>query len=386
MFTLELEEPPGPLPASPRVVVIYNTDFDTPSNDSRHDLEACQDIVEVARHISEALSALGFEPVTLAVHDSLDDVLPTLQRTNAQAAFNLVESLGGDATREADLPALLALAGVPCTGNRAATLQCSHDKHITRRLLSARRVPVAPGVVVTDPACIPDLRRAGLEFPVFLKPARADASVGIDQTSIVHDPAQLRDRLLALASAVPGPWLIEGYLPGREFNVAFFPNPHGTACLSEVDFSGLGAGLAPIVTYNCKWVPGTPDYDVCSIPCRHTLSDDLARALETTARSALLAVGASGYGRVDMRLDARGLPRVIDVNPNPDLHPEAGFSLSANFAGFSYHHVIGSILQDALYSSSQSYVQTDTPLARSTARRPRLARRHAPTHASVQSR
>jgi D-alanine-D-alanine ligase len=375
----DVEEPPGG--PSRRVAVLYNNDFERADDSpSRADQEACQDVVEVAAHVGAALATAGFEPVLVPVASSLDDLVLRLRDMGAAAVFNLVESLGGDAAREPEVPALLASASIPFTGNRAATLLSAQDKHITRRLLSAWRVPIAAGVTVTDPDCIPSLQRAGLSFPVFIKPARQDASVGIDQGSIAYDMPQLCARLTHLAATVPGPWLVEDYLPGREFNVAFFPSPHGQPCLSEVDFSGLGAGLAPIVTYNCKWVPGTPDYDVCSRPCDLTIPATIQRAIEATARAALLAVGATGYGRVDLRLDARGLPRVIDVNPNPDLHPEAGFSLSAGFAGFSYPHVIHAILHHALRGSAHALLPS---ASRAPTRRPRTTRRDAPTYASV---
>jgi D-alanine-D-alanine ligase len=275
----DVEEPPGG--PSRRVAVLYNNDFERADDSpSRADQEACQDVVEVAAHVGAALATAGFEPVLVPVASSLDDLVLRLRDMGAAAVFNLVESLGGDATREPEVPALLASASIPFTGNRAATLLSAQDKHITRRLLSAWRVPIAAGVTVTDPDCVPSLQRAGLSFPVFIKPARQDASVGIDQGSIAYDMPQLCARLTHLAATVPGPWLVEDYLPGREFNVAFFPSPHGQPCLSEVDFSGLGAGLAPIVTYNCKWVPGTPDYDVCS----HSLPPDDPRR-PSSARS-----------------------------------------------------------------------------------------------------
>ena len=127
-------------------------------------------------------------------------------------------------------------------------------------------------------------------YPLFLKPARTHASIGIDRHSVVCDERALRARLAYLEERFEGPFLIEEFLPGREINVAVFPEPEGGIyALTEIDFSSYPSDLPKIVTYNCKWVPGTPDYSAASRPAEDRLTVEESREVRRVAREALLA-------------------------------------------------------------------------------------------------
>ena len=338
------KEPPGPAP----VVVVYNCDFlEGGSAELTHGSEAGQESAEVAELIAETLRKSGRD-VTLR---SLDDSLPSWKPSGV--VFNLVESLGGDPGREAEFPRFLEELGLPFTGNSSAALDLAHAKHEARQVLASAGVRIPRGLVFGDSEF--DARElAQLDFPMFLKPALFDGSVGIDQGSIVHTLAELRTRLMWLNDRIPGPYLAETYLPGREFNVAIGPHSLGRfAAVTEIDFSSFGSDLARIVTYDCKWIPDCPEAGACSRPVLRSSNPSLFDALVAQAKLAMRAIGAHSYGRVDLRLSAGGVPHVIDVNPNPDIHPDAGYMIATRSLGFSAGQLYLGILEDALRAGTE---------------------------------
>ena len=309
--------------------------------------EADAEVEAVARGVAEILERCGYRVGCEPVNDSLDGLEGRLREQGAGGVFNLVESLAGDPSREPELPALLEAWGMPYTGNGATALRQAQAKDTARTLLAGHRISVPAGFTVDAAARIPRVRDHGMRYPVFVKPARADASIGVDAGSIVRDRQALVERVAWLQRHLKGPVLVEAYLPGREFNVALFPEPrHGTAAVTEIDFSRQPEALPRIVTYDGKWNPDSPEAAAGSRPCRD-LPENLMSELIETARGAFLALGGNGYGRVDLRLDAGGRPAVIDVNPNPSLDPRGGFAAAARWAGLAYDDLILLLAREA---------------------------------------
>lgn len=335
-----------------KVAVLYNADYatlDVADEDAEPPSHAADaGVADTAHAVAASLAAAGWDPLLLTVTDSVADLPERLRDAGIDLVFNLVESLAGDPHREPEVPEVLEAAGIIYTGNGPAALALAHAKDATHERLRAAGVPIARGFAVADPDRILNLAWSGLTFPLFVKPARTDASIGIEQSSVVRDVAGLRRQLERLAAQVPGPYLVEEYLPGREINVAIFPDPiTGQYVPTEIDFSGFAEDCSPIVTYNCKWVPGTPDYNAWSRPCADTLGSALLGEVIRVARAAFLGIGGTSYGRVDLRLDAQGQPRVIDVNPNPDIHPEAGMCIAAGSVGVDHPAFVAAIVTQA---------------------------------------
>lgn len=318
-----------------RTAVLVNTDFRARPDAPGYACDAA--VLDTAAAIGEALRSLGVEVVQLEVAESLAE-LPA-QLAGLETVFNLVESIAGDYGREWEVPALLDQLAVRYTGNGLRTLQLCQEKDRARALLHEAGVRVATGVVVYD-----ELPR--VDYPCFVKPARVDGSIGVDASSLCVDQSALRARLAKLRAELPGPFLVEEYLPGKEINVALFPEPaRGHVVATEIDFSCLPPGLPRFVTYDSKWNPSSPEYVTRSVPAE--LDAPLAREVEQLARRAFQALGGKSYGRVDMRLDRAGRPCVIDVNPNNDLHPDAGLAIAARSVGIGYASLIGDILAHA---------------------------------------
>ncbi len=336
------------LPA--RVVVLVNADFesrkDELASDGPRGYEADAAVLDTARAVEAAIASLGIEVQELRVTSSLSGVASELKQRRAQVVFNLVESIDNDYGREWQVPALLERHGLPYTGNAALPLKLCRQKDKARKVLQKAGLRVAPGFAVTGASGLTDRLVKTLDFPLFVKPARVDGSIGVDQNSIVRDAEALRARLALLEASLPGPYLVEAYLPGKEINVAIFPGPvAGKVVPTEIDFSPVPTAFAPIITYDSKWNARSPEFASKSVPAQ--LGADLHAEVEALARQTFLALGGTGYGRVDMRLDVHGKPCVIDVNPNNEIHPEAGLALAAKSLGWDYETLIAAVLTHA---------------------------------------
>lgn len=333
-----------PPPVSHRVAVVHNAVLDEAEEDGEPpSLVADAEVAETAELIAQALERAGVEVSRLAVRHDVDAVVECLAEVGVGGVFNLVEAVGGDAAREAEFVDALERARIPYTGNGATILRAAFHKHVARRILAACNIPIPRGLEIYGPDEVP-----AEGYPWFVKPSRADGSIGIDQGSVVRDPAACRERVRWLVRGLGGPCVLEEYLPGPEINVALLPvDDRLIGVATAIDFSGYGGDLAPIVTYNCKWVPGTPDYNARSVPALELATEAQVDEAIRVARGAFLTLGGTGYGRVDLRCDAAGRPRVIDVNPNPDLHPEAGLSLAAASVGIDWDTLIYNVMVSA---------------------------------------
>lgn len=329
------------------VTILFNDD--SAQDDSEPPpSEAEAEVVDVALEIRSILEAadisVGLVPVRRWDHAEQSHLLAT----SGRVVFNLVESIARDPRREAEAAEWLDHHQIPYTGNAPNALRLCAAKHLARWRLIAHQLPVPLGFVIEYPDLIPKDLPAGLDYPLFVKPALADASVGISQRSIVHNREQLRARVETVWNDIPGPVLVEEYLPGPELNIAFAPNPWETeGVATAIEFS-FPEGFAPIVSYNCKWVEGTPEYAARSVPAHEIAEPAVVDRARRLARAAFLALGATSYGRVDLRVDKRGELRLMDVNPNCDLHPTAGLALAMESVGVPYPALVLSILAGAI--------------------------------------
>ena len=167
--------------------------------------------------------------------------------------------------------------------------------------------------------------RAGV-FPCIVKPADQDGSAGIDGASGCADLAELE-----LAGArIAGPVIVEEFLPGKEFAISLWGQ-------REPDYFSIGKAFFEdglrLFTYAAKWNLGSADYSNSLLHYDTEIEPALRDALVTTARRAWRAVGAHGYLRLDIRLDEAGVPRVLDVNPNPEITPGLGMHRAVEEVG-----------------------------------------------------
>jgi D-alanine-D-alanine ligase len=341
-------------PAQSRIVVIYNRDFEGAEDDPEN--RAREDVENVATHLMRVLEARGHLATAVGVRDDVVATMDEIRRCAPTAAFNLCESIAGDSRFEPLLPLWLDLGQIPYTGSGPLALSLALHKHKAKEILRARGVPTPEAVYVTE-----NDQPVSLPFPLIVKPAREDASVGIYSASVVSTEATLRARIAHVLQQYQQPALVERYIEGREIYVSLLGrvgDEPEILPLFEIDFSGLPPDRPRIVSFEGKWMESSVEYaGTKPVPC--ALSPALHASVAAAARGAWDALELRDYGRVDIRLASDGIPYVIDVNPNCDLSHEAGgFSRAARAAGLAYDELVTRLLELAL--ARRSHAQTTT--------------------------
>lgn len=194
-----------------------------------------------------------------------------------------------------------------------------------------------------------DLETAGkLRMPLFVKPLRADASLGIDAKALVNNAKDLMKRVLDIHEKFNDAALAEEYIEGREFYVGILGNQNPNAFPPiEMDFSGLKDGAPRVMDGNAKWSKDSAEYKgtkaiVADIP------DELRAKLQKVSLEAYRALRVRDYGRVDLRLTETGDIYVIEVNASCYLEQSGEFVMAAEAAGMDYPTLINKIVDCAL--------------------------------------
>src|SRR5262245_12753995 len=313
-----------------RVLILYNE----PTLPRDHpDAESESEVVYTAEAVAGALEPAGYRVQRLGVGRDPAELLRGVRKARPDVVFNLFEGLGDWGETEAYAVGLLEWLGVPYTGCPLQATVIARNKPLAKRLFRSAGLPTAPSVTV-DELPVTDLP---LDWPVILKPATQDASVGIDQGSVVTNLAAFRQRAAYLLDTYGPPVLAEEYVPGREFCVGMIESPE-LRCLpvTEMEFLRDKPDDWQIVTYDSKWKPGTPDYEsVPHIP-KTTIGRKLTARLNSLAKRAFRLLGCRDYARVDYRVNASGKPFILEVNPNPDIHPGAGLAHALEADGVTW--------------------------------------------------
>lgn len=307
------------------------------------------DTLAQAAALTQALAELGH--ATARADFSLD--LPSTAKGLAAAApgavVNLVESVDGNARLIHLAPALLEDLGLAFTGSDQAAVLLSNHKILGKRTLAPHGIPTPAWI---DRAGL--LRGAPLPGgQLIVKSVTEHASTGLDDASVLtpEDPAELLAALDRAAARHGGEWFAEGYVPGREFNVALLHSPEGPQVLpvAEMLFTNFVPDRPRIVGYDAKWDEASEDYAGTVRSFEFPAADErLLDSLAHLARRTWSAFGLSGYARVDFRVGEQGRPLVIDVNANPCLSPDAGFAAALRQADIPYPAAVARILEAAL--------------------------------------
>jgi D-alanine-D-alanine ligase len=286
---------------------------------------------------------------SLAINRDVRTAIKKLTSYSPDLIFNFVESIEGNSNYESSIAGVFDLLEIPYTGNGAMTLGNCLVKSRTKQILQSHGIRT-PQHLVAEQNQIPEKSTFKLQYPVILKLAREDASIGISEFSVVQSYDDLKSRLAYLFEAFKQEVLIEEYIDGRELNVAILGDE--ILPLSEITFDTLPEGLPKIVTYEAKWSSDSTYYK-CTIPkCPTHLDVQIEQKIKKMAFGAYDALECRDYARVDVRLNSKNVPYVIEVNPNPDISPDTGFVRSAAAAGITYDELLYKISTLALIRSS----------------------------------
>jgi D-alanine-D-alanine ligase len=291
----------------------------------------------------ETVAAIG-DAIRQNGHDVIDlgdgrEFVERLLANSVDVVFNIAEGHGASRSREARVPAVCEMLGVPYVGSDPLTMCVTLDKDVARRLMASTGVPLPAGGLVEPGQAPPKV-----PYPAFIKPAWEGSSKGISQRCIVANADEARDRLREFAQQYRQPMLIEEYIDGHEITAGV-----------------LGPNHEPEVLGVMRILPRKPterfiyEYSVKSDCHKHLIYESPAQLPESTIAEikrcsaiAYRALGCRDFARVDFRV-RDGVPHFLEANPLPGLSPITGDIVMIG-AGVGVGHVelIGRIIDSAV--------------------------------------
>ncbi len=298
--------------------------------------------IEEYEILAGRLVKTGLDAYPLNIKDDLQLLLRNLKKDQPDVIFNFVELYNDNSRLEMNFVGLFELLGIPYTGAPPMALANCQNKVLAKRILNSSGIRTPRYIYIKN-------RRKnynhGLNFPLIVKPAFEDASVGIENDSIAETQKQLNERVDYVLTYFTQPVLVEEFIDGRELNIAVLGDKEPQALpISEIDFAEMPDHLYNIVSYQAKWDPQHEAYHKTIPSCPAILPKKVEKKAKAIALKAFKTMGCRDYARVDMRLSKNKELFVLEVNPNPDLTEGAGFMRSADAAGYSYVRALKKII------------------------------------------
>jgi D-alanine-D-alanine ligase len=328
--------------AAPNIAIVFNAYEPRPTAAGERLSE--ESVADMAQQAQEAVSSLGIGTALVPLQRSLLNFLNRVKELNPDALVNLCEGYYGRPQWESNVAGIFELLGLSFTGNAAKTLALCQDKFKAKAVLKASGLPTAPAQLMLTGEEPLELR-----FPLIVKPNSEDASLGVYPESVVRDEESLRRQVRRCLDNYRQPVLVEAFIDGREFNVSVMENGEARALpVSEIDFSAMPKDTPRILGYDAKWFEDHPLYQKTPPVCPALIDDELRGKLQGLAEAAFRTMGCRDYARVDFRMDTKGRPFILEVNPNPDISTNAGYARALKAAGIEYTAFWGAMVDNAL--------------------------------------
>jgi D-alanine-D-alanine ligase len=301
----------------------------------------------VVGQIAEALRVRGDKVQVVATFDDVPQLIADLNAVKTDLVFNLFESFGHEVIGgQMGVTGILDLLQLPYTGGGPGELFLQENKALSKKLLAYEQI-LYPDFAIFSPSA--DFETGGnLRMPLFVKPLRMDASLGIDEKSLVTSTQELMEKVLKIHKQFGDAALAEEYIDGRELYVGVLGNQNPLAFPPiEIDFSGMPAGSLKVMDSEAKFDESSERYQGTK-PVVAKLDPELKARLQRIAVEAYRALHVHDYGRLDMRLTESGEIYVIEVNASCYLEREGEFVMAAEAHGMGYNELIGQIADLAI--------------------------------------
>ncbi|HTL46831.1 MAG TPA: hypothetical protein VL688_02075 [Verrucomicrobiae bacterium] len=325
-----------------KILVVFNTLAPTTlDQDYTEDLK--QPDWETEADVIKALQALGHDYQLLGLYEDTRILLEKIKQYPPTVIFNLVERFRNDAAHDRDIVSLFKLLDVPFTGCNPTGLTLCKNKALSKQILSYARIPVPNFAILPRGKTIRRPKR--LDFPIFIKPLKEEASLGIAQASFVENDTQFKDRVAFIHETLDQDVIAEGYIEGRELYVGVIGNKRLEVFpVREMRFNEVPEDEPKFASYKAKWDEnyrkkwGIVNQFAGVLPAGAQLK------IEILCKKIYQLLSISGYARLDLRLTPSGEIVFIEANPNPILSAEEDFAASAAKAGTTYPQLIQKII------------------------------------------
>lgn len=310
------------------------------------------DVLYQVESVEGALARLGHTPSILPCSLDLESAWQRLQSDPPAVVFNLVESLADCGQLIHLFPFMLDAMGLPYSGASAIAILTTSEKTAAKQKLMAAGLPTPEWIEL-------DENTSGTEEDALkaqrwiIKSVWEHASVGINNDALLttNKRSILTQAIMERAPLLGGKCFAESYIEGREFNISILAGTNGPEVLppAEIRFDGYGADRPRIVDYKAKWDESSFEYQNTKRSFDFAAHEaPLLNILNEQALDCWHLFGLNGYARIDFRVDEDGNPWILEVNANPCLSPDAGFSAALTHASIPFHEAVRRILDDAL--------------------------------------
>ncbi|MGA9048809.1 MAG: D-alanine--D-alanine ligase [Dehalococcoidia bacterium] len=299
------------------------------------------DSLEVINAIAGALRSMGHSTVRLGGGRGF---LQKILKTRVDFVFNIAEGRGSGRSREAQVPAVLEMLGIPYSGSDPQTLSVTLDKPLAKQLLRAAGVPTPPFQVISHIQELKDLPDRKIPLPAFIKPAWEGSSKGIRLTSRADTAARARTVARRLLKDYAQPVLIEKYIEGDEVTVGMVGNsPPGIVGIMRVVPKKAFKTFVYSLEVKRDW-RNLVDYE-----CPAKLNKSTTRRIAAASLAAYRVLGCRDFSRIDFRVGPDGTPYLLEVNPLPGLNPSSGdLPIMSYKMGWVYNGLIRAVFEAAL--------------------------------------
>ncbi len=356
------QKPEVPVGLVDDATVESRADEEPPSTSDASDVYAEWDSAETIDAVASALSTYG-DVIRL---EATDEFPERLRAERPDIVFNIAEGLYGP-NREAHVPAICEFFDIPVSGSDPFTLSLCLDKARAKDWLTAHGIPNAPYTLISGERDLARLLTGGhratngsavdVHYPLFLKPVREGSSKGITEKNFVRDANELESQTRFLLETYQQPVIAETFLTGDEFTCGVLGNGSSARVLPPVgiNFRSLPSGALPIYGFEAKWIWDTPARPLDIFECPARIDAGLTAAIESVVLRAYHALGCRDWSRIDVRLDADGVPNLVEVNPLPGILPDPAdnscLPKAARAAGLSYD----ALIQAALLAAAERH-------------------------------
>jgi len=298
--------------------------------------------------IASVIRGLGHDVILLG---DGRDLLRKLLHQPPDFVFNFAEGEGVSRSREARVPAVLEMLGIPYTGSDPLTMAVTLDKDCAKRLVASARiaVPQALAIYPTDHEWKIDVPFSRLPFPVIVKPAWEGSSKGIREKCLVNSPEELPEVIEWLRGEQRQPVLVEEYIQGDEVTVGILGN-------ENPDVLGIMrvSSVEPVDNFVYSLEVKRDFRKLVRYECPPPLPSAVVASVREAALTVFRILGCRDVARIDFRVKD-GVPYFIEVNPLPGLNPQdSDLVIMANLVGWSHARLVETILQAGLDRDSQN--------------------------------
>lgn len=325
----------------------YNIRKNLPSKDPKSQIDAEFDEPETIAAIRKALESDGHTVYEIEANEKAYLKLYKL-KNQIDIVFNIAEGFYGDA-REAQIPAFCDMLQIPYTHSSTLTNAITLDKALTKKVLHFHgiKTPAFQLMSHADEKLNPTLK-----FPLLVKPNGEGSSKGVVNENLVYNKTNLYRRVKWILEAYHEPVIVEEFLSGREFTVSLLGNPPRVLPIIEQRLDRLPKGYAPFTSYEVKWFWEDSLSDLhFAYDCPAQIPPKLEHEITNVCKVTFNLLDCKDTARIDIRLDKKGVPHVLEINTLPGLiHDEnviSYFPISARSAGFTFNSLILAILEAA---------------------------------------